>query len=110
MMERWVLQRYFGRQYLLWFLVFLGGLSGIVFSVRDRRTDAPRRRADPMSALRIIVQMGIYKLPETIERILPFVVLFSGLFTFWRLTRSQELIIARSVGVSAWQFMVPALT
>jgi lipopolysaccharide export system permease protein len=39
---------------------------------------------------------------------LAFVVLFSGLFTFWRLTRSQELIVARSVGISAWQFVRPA--
>jgi lipopolysaccharide export system permease protein len=31
------------------------------------------------------------------------------LFTFWRLTRSQELIIARSIGISAWQFVRPAL-
>jgi lipopolysaccharide export system permease protein len=53
--------------------------------------------------------MGVYKLPETIEHILAFVVLFSGLFTFWRLTRSQELIVARSIGVSAWQFVRPAL-
>jgi lipopolysaccharide export system permease protein len=108
MMERWVLQRYFGRQYLLWFLVFLGSLSGIVFLFEV--AELMRRaggRADVGFA--IIVKMGIYKLPETIERILPFVVLFAGLFTFWRLTRSQELVIARSVGVSAWQFMMPAL-
>jgi len=108
MMERWVLQRYFGRQYLLWFLVFLSSLSGIVFLFEV--AELMRRaggRADV--GFDIIVEMGIYKLPETIERILPFVVLFSGLFTFWRLTRSQELIIARSVGISAWQFVRPAL-
>ena len=108
MMERWVLQRYFGRQYLLWFMVFLGGLSGIIFLFEVAEL---MRRAGGRSdvGFLIVVQMGIYKLPETIERILPFVVLFAGLFTFWRLTRSQELVIARSVGISAWQFMMPAL-
>jgi lipopolysaccharide export system permease protein len=31
------------------------------------------------------------------------------MFTFWRLTRSQELVVVRSAGVSAWQFLTPAL-
>jgi lipopolysaccharide export system permease protein len=93
----------------LWFAVFLGSLSGIVllFEIAELMR---RAGGNPDVGFGIILQMGIYKLPETIERILPFVVLFSGLFTFWRLTRSQELVIARSVGVSAWQFMMPALT
>ncbi len=108
MMERWVLQRYFGRQYLLWFLLFLGSLSGIIFLFEIAEL---MRRAGSRSdvGFSIIMQMGIFKLPDTIEHILPFVVLFAGLFTFWRLTRSQELVVARSVGISAWQFMRPAL-
>ncbi len=108
MSERWVLQRYFGRQYLFWFLVFLLSLSGIVFLFEIAEL---MRRASGREnvGFDLIFKMGIYKLPETIERILAFVVLFSGLFTFWKLTRSQELIVARSAGISAWQFMRPAL-
>ena len=108
MIERWVMQRYFGRQFLLWFLIFLGSLSGIVFlfEVAELMRRAGGR---PDVGFTLILKMGVYKLPETIEHILPFVVLFAGLFTFWRLTRSQELVIARSVGISAWQFMMPAL-
>ncbi|MDE2029882.1 MAG: LPS export ABC transporter permease LptG, partial [Alphaproteobacteria bacterium] len=106
--NRWVLHRYLGRQYLLWFLAFLGGLAGIVFlfEVAELMRRAGGR---PDVGFMLGLKMGVYKLPETIERILPFVVLFSGLFTFWRLARSQELIVARSVGVSAWQFLTPAL-
>jgi lipopolysaccharide export system permease protein len=109
MIDRWVLQRYFGRQYLLWFAVFLGSLSGIIFLFEVAELMRRASGHEDVGFL-IILEMGIYKLPETIERILPFVVLFAGLFTFWRLTRSQELIVARSAGVSAWQFMAPALT
>lgn len=107
-MKRWVLQRYFGRQYLLWFLVFLLGLSGIIFLFEVAEL---ARRAGGRSDVGffVVLKMGAYKLPETVEHILPFVVLFAGLFTFWRLTRNQELVIARSVGVSAWQFLTPAL-
>jgi lipopolysaccharide export system permease protein len=108
MMERWVLQRYFGRQYLLWFLVILGALTGIIFLFEV--AELMRRASGHQEVgFDLILKMGVYKLPETVERILAFVVLFSGLFTFWRLTRSQELIIARSVGISAWQFVCPAL-
>ncbi len=107
MMERWVLQRYFGRQYLLWFFVFLGALSCIVFLFEI--AELMRRASGHQEVgFNVILKMGLFKLPETIEKILAFVILFSGLFTFWRLTRSQELIVARSVGISAWQFMQPA--
>lgn len=109
MSSRMILQRYFGRQYLLWFLVFLVALSGIVFLFEIAEL---MRRAGSRQGVgfETILMMGLYKLPETIERILAFVVLFSGLFTFWRLTRSQELIVARSVGISAWQLVRPAFT
>jgi len=30
-------------------------------------------------------------------------------FTFWRLTRSNELVVARAIGVSVWQFLSPIL-
>jgi lipopolysaccharide export system permease protein len=104
----WTLNRYFGRQYLIWFLVFLGSLSGIIFLFEV--AELLRRAADrPDTTFGLVLEMGLYKLPDTVEHVLPFVVLFAGMFTFWRLTRSQELVIARSAGVSAWQFLAPAL-
>ena len=108
MSQHWTLNRYLGRQYLLWFMVFLSGLAGIIFLFEI--AELLRRAADrPDTSFILILKMGVYKLPETVEKVLPFVVLFAGMFTFWRLTRSQELIIARSAGVSAWQFLLPAL-
>jgi lipopolysaccharide export system permease protein len=108
MIQRWTLTRYLGRQYLFWFFSFLITLAGIIFLFEV--AELLRRGADkPDTTFGLILRMGMYKMPDTIERILPFVVLFAGMFTFWRLTRSQELIIARSAGVSAWQFLMPAL-
>jgi lipopolysaccharide export system permease protein len=107
MIASFTLGRYLARQYLLWFVVFLAGLSGIIFLFE--LAELFRRAADASGAtFGVIFRMGIYKLPNTIDKVLPFVVLFSGMFTFWRMTRSQELIIARSSGVSAWQFLAPA--
>lgn len=101
------LARYLALQYLIWFLAFFVGLTSIIYLFEV--AELMRRTADLADAtLGIILRMGAYKLPDTIEKILPFVVLFSSMFTFWRLTRSQELIIARASGVSAWQFLAPA--
>ncbi len=109
MIQHWTLNRYLGRQYLMWFLVFLGALAGIIFLFEI--AELLRRAADePNANFILIIKMGLYKLPETVERVLPFVVLFAAMFTFWRLTRSHELVIVRSAGVSAWQFLMPALT
>jgi lipopolysaccharide export system permease protein len=108
MIGYWTLSRYFARQYFLWFVVFLGTLAGTIFLFEI--AELMRRAADrPDTSFGLILEMGIDKLPDTVEHILPFVVLFSGVFTFWRLTRSQELVIARAAGISAWQFLAPAL-
>lgn len=108
MIQHWTLNRYFGRQYLMWFVLFLLTLTSIVFIFEV--TDLLRRAASrPDAGFILVLKMGIYKLPHTVEKILPFVVLFSGMFTFWRLTRSHELVVVRTAGVSAWQFLMPAL-
>lgn len=107
-MKGLTLSRYLARQYLIWFLVFFLGLSSIIYLFEV--AELLRRSSDmDQTTLSVVLRMGAYKLPDTIEKILPFVVLFSGMFTFWRLTRSQELIIARAAGVSAWQFLTPPL-
>lgn len=107
MISRWTLGAYLARQYLLWFCVFLGTLASIIYLFEV--AELARRAAHSDIAFDILLRMGLYKLPETIEHVLPFVVLFSGMFTFWRLTRNQELTIARTAGLSAWQFLAPAL-
>jgi len=107
-MRGWTLSRYLGRQYFLWFMAFLFGLAGVIYLFEV--AELLRRSSGlPDTSLAVILKMGSYKLPDTVEKVLPFVVLFSGMFTFWRLTRSHELIVARAAGISAWQFLAPAL-
>lgn len=57
----------------------------------------------------IILEMTLMKLPSTIERIYPFAFLIGGMVTLSRLTRSNELAVVRSAGVSVWQFLFPGL-
>src|SRR5258706_1278614 len=100
--------RCIGRQFLIWFGVFFTGLASIIY-VADTLELLRRAAAKPDVALGTILEMALFKLPHTAEALTPFAILFSGIMAFWRLTRSNELIVARAVGVSVWQFMLPAV-
>ncbi len=57
-----------------------------------------------------ILQMSLLKLPELLETISPFIILFSAMFTFWQFNRRYETTIFRTSGYSIWQFAGPILT
>jgi lipopolysaccharide export system permease protein len=53
--------------------------------------------------------MVLLKLPFLSQEVMPFTVLFAGLACFWRLTRSNELVVTRAAGISVWQALLPVL-
>lgn len=53
--------------------------------------------------------LSALRAPAIGEQALPFVVLASSMFAFFSLSRRLELVVARAAGVSAWQFLSPAL-
>lgn len=68
-----------------------------------------RRAGDsPIATTPLIVQLALYRAPSVAEQIFPFAALFGGMFALLTLSRKLELVVARSVGVSAWQFLQPA--
>jgi lipopolysaccharide export system permease protein len=69
-----------------------------------------RRAQDHHVPLRIILGMVFLKLPHIILDILPFIILLGSILTFSSLTRNSELVVARASGVSAWQFLLPAIS
>lgn len=56
-----------------------------------------------------VLEMTLMKLPQAAQKIYPFTILIGGMIALSRLTRSQELIVARASGVSAWQFLLPGV-
>lgn len=102
------LSRYIGRQFLTWFCLLLLILLAVILLL-DTVELLRRAGSKPGITFWLVLQMALLKLPEIGQQIFPFVVLFAGMFTFWRLTRSAELVVARAVGVSAWQFLMPVL-
>ncbi|WP_026479919.1 LPS export ABC transporter permease LptG [Ahrensia sp. 13_GOM-1096m] len=55
--------------------------------------------------------LGIYittmRLPFILSVAIPFVILAASMTTLIQLNKKNELVVARSVGVSAWQFLLP---
>ncbi|MBQ2886654.1 MAG: LptF/LptG family permease [Alphaproteobacteria bacterium] len=56
-----------------------------------------------------LIQYVIAKLPETVDKIIPFVVMISTMITFWRLSKMNEFVIIRAAGVSIWGVLTPVL-
>ena len=57
----------------------------------------------------LVVQTSFFRVPQLLERLMPFCVLIAAMSCYLNLSRRLELVIARAAGVSAWQFMTPAL-
>lgn len=69
-----------------------------------------RRGAEwPTATALILAQISIYRIPQLTEHIMPFAVLLSTMSCFLTLSRRLELVIARAAGMSAWQFVAPAV-
>lgn len=99
---------YVGRQFLFWLATVFISLS--TFVVIIELVELLRRGGgrDDFTFF-LAVEMALLKWPGTAQIVLPFSVLFASLAAFFRLTRYNELVVARAAGVSAWQFLVPAL-
>ncbi len=103
------LSGYIARQYAWLWTSFYLALSGVILLVTA--VDLLDRMANkPDAGLDDIVEMALLKLPFLSQEVMPFTVLFAGMATFWRLTRSHELVVARAAGVSVWQFLLPAIS
>jgi lipopolysaccharide export system permease protein len=103
-----VLSRYLARQVLIGIAIAVFGLAVIAF-VADVVELLRRAYGQPGVSLGLVLLMGLLHLPFLVQKLMPFAVLFGTMLTFQRLTRSHELVAARSAGVSIWQFLLPAL-
>jgi len=99
---------YFVRQYGFNFFALLLGLLAVIY-VFDVVELLRRSAGSDNLALSFILMMGLYKLPEVGQMVVPFAVLFSAMWTFWQLTKRHELVIIRSAGLSVWQFILPVV-
>jgi lipopolysaccharide export system permease protein len=102
------LSRYFGMRFLgAVMAVFVGAL--VLIAMIDF-IEMLRRSSDMKDVSTLFVaQITLYRVPYLAERIMPFAVLVGAMSCYLNLSRRLELVIARAAGVSAWQFIAPAV-
>ncbi|HTZ36019.1 MAG TPA: LPS export ABC transporter permease LptG [Stellaceae bacterium] len=102
------LSAYIARQFFVWFCGVYGAMLSISFLIDY--IELLRRGATRSGVtLGVLLEMAALKLPHTAQEVMPFAILFGTMLAFWRLTRSNELVVARAAGVSVWQFLTPAV-
>ena len=102
------LSAYLGRQFLAWCGAVFGVMLTITFLL-DYLDLIRRGGTHPEATLGLLLEMAALKLPHMSQEVLPFGILFGTMLAFWRLTRTNELVVARAAGVSVWQFLTPAI-
>src|ERR1700676_1457000 len=69
-----------------------------------------RRTSGLASASAITVaETSLFRVPQLLEKMMPFCVLIGAMTCYLALSRRLELVVARAAGISAWQFISPAL-
>jgi lipopolysaccharide export system permease protein len=102
------LSRYFGTRFLI--SVFGSFVGVVALAAMMDFVELMRREADwPNATPWVLAKISMLRVPQLCERILPFSVLVGAMSCYLGLSRRLELVIARAAGVSAWQFVAPAL-
>jgi lipopolysaccharide export system permease protein len=57
----------------------------------------------------MVAETSLFRVPQLLEKMMPFCILIGAMTCYLALSRRLELVIARAAGVSAWQFIAPAL-
>jgi lipopolysaccharide export system permease protein len=102
------LGRYFAGRFVVSALgVFL---SIFVLLVLVDYIEMVRKTSGLVSASAITVaETSLFRVPQLLEKMMPFCILIGAMTCYLALSRRLELVVARAAGVSAWQFIAPAL-
>jgi lipopolysaccharide export system permease protein len=103
----WTLGRYIFFRYLISVSYFLAGIAALVFII-DFTQLSGRASGLPQYTLLIGLWISAMRMPMVLIQLVPFVALFAGMAMLIQLNRKYELVVARSAGLSAWQFLLPA--
>ncbi len=103
-----ILGSYLIKQTILNFLYVLAVICAIIMMF-DMIEILRRTSGRHEVSVFFLLQYVVAKLPETVDKIIPFIVMVSTMITFWRLSKSNEFVIIRASGVSIWGVLTPVL-
>ena len=100
--------RYFGSRFLK--SVFGSFIGVVALAAMIDYVELLRRSSDwPHATSLMLAEVSLFRVPQLAERIMPFTVLVGAMSCYLTLSRRLELVVARAAGVSAWQFIAPAM-
>jgi lipopolysaccharide export system permease protein len=107
-MSSMTLSRYFAGRF---FVAVAGVFAGVFVLVAFvDYIDVMRKAGDvPDAPATQLMLMSFYRVPQIMERLLPFSVLVGAMACFFGLSRRMELVVARGAGMSVWQIIAPAM-
>lgn len=100
-----LLSRYASRSFLKSFCGTLLCLLSIILLFDF--AELQRRAGSKDISLIIKLKMILLRSPHFLEQILPFLIFGAALFIFWRMNRTNELLIFRAMGISLWRLILP---
>jgi lipopolysaccharide export system permease protein len=102
------LSRYFGLRFLGTVMAVFAGVFALIALIDY--IELMRRNSDVQNLSSLLaVKTSLYRVPQVAERIMPFCILIGAMSSYLSLSRRLELVIARAAGISAWQFIMPAI-
>lgn len=103
-----ILGRYLSKQIVVTFLLVLMTVMAIImmFDVIEALRRISGREDVGMS---YVAKYALTRLPQTVDKVLPFIMMVAAMITFWKVSKSNEYVIIRSTGVSIWGFLTPVL-
>ena len=103
-----ILGSYLIKQTLLNFLYVLIVICAIIMMF-DMIEILRRTSGKHDVSLGFLFEYVFAKLPETVDKVIPFIVMVSTMITFWKLSKTNEFVVIRATGVSIWGVLTPVL-
>ena len=99
---------YFAKRFALWIVGLFVGCSLLILLV-DMLEVLKRAGEREEFSLFGAMLLSLFRVPFLAEQVLPFATLFGAMISFLALSKRLELVVARSAGVSVWQFLAPPI-
>lgn len=103
-----ILGSYLIKQTILSFLYVLAVICAIIMMF-DMIEILRRTSGRHEVSVGFLLQYVIAKLPETVDKVIPFIVMVATMITFWKISKTNEFVIIRAAGVSIWGVLTPVL-
>ncbi len=102
------LSKYIAKQSLSSIMIATGVIVSVIF-LADLFELLRKSAGKENIQLYRIIEMAFLRLPEMAQKISPFAILIGGIMSLTKLSKTSELIVARSIGMSVWQFTMPSI-